>query len=270
MKAISIGQTSQVIQRGILIDISELAQAIEEEFGEIFHAFEPGWYHQLDEEHPTMPDMVKGVPQIYHTKGGEVVAPWGEQVTIVTDPNNAKSSVYNQDNEMVLSIYDQESARKNFPYAIRTICSRRPRLPVHGAKLVYEYISWIIDHACEWQPMDTPFEQYVKHLIRPEVLEAAEIREVDWTGVPSVRPRAGTISDATVPHVERGNKLIDALTDRLQFYSAHLRLTLDAFMGISTWETYQVTNRGINTIVIEKLGDYRILEWERLKKEGKI
>lgn len=283
MKALTIGQQPTVVQKEILLDISEIAWAIEEEFGEVFKPYAAGWYHQLDGDNPSMPDMIGTKWQIYHSKGGDVDAPWGEKITMVTDPNTASGSIYNEDCDMVVTIRAIDVSKKH-PYAERNVFSRRPRVPVRGAEVVREYVSWIIDHSCEWQPLDVPFEQYAKHLIDNIQIEAASVVEVNrelqhpdfgkihtdgpLRGQPKIRP--GEINDTHLPSVLHRNILFEQLKERLQFYSSPLRQTLDAFIGSSTWDTYSVDFRGHHSLHLRKLGDFRVLEWERLKKEGRI
>ena len=272
MKALAFGTQPTIIQREILLDISELAFLIEEEFGNAFKPYTAGWYHQLDLDEPCMPDMSPLGLQVYHTKGGEVLAPWGEKVTIITDPNTAAGSIYDQDGEMAVELRSLGMISMKYPYSPRNIFTRRPRFPVRGAEVVREYVSWIIDHSCEWQQLDTPFDQYAQHFLDKTQIEAAEVMQIDRsTQNPNLHKLPlGTISEDDLPYVEHRNILFEQLKERLQFYSAPLRLTLDAFMGASTWDTYSVAFRGMHSLHIRKLGDYRILEWERLKQEGKI
>jgi hypothetical protein len=273
MKALTYGQQPTVIQKAILLDISEIAWAIEEEFGDVFKPYTAGWYYQIDEVEPSMPDMAGMKQQIYHCKGGMTERLVGEveMVTVITDPNTALGSIYNDDGDLVVPLRTLEVSKKH-PYAARNVFSRRPKSPVRGAEVVREYVSWIIDHSCEWQPMDPPFEQYAKHLIDDIQIEAANVIEINSEladpNFKKVRP--GLINDTHLPNVLHRNILFEQLKDRLQFYSISLRQTLDAFIGRSTWETYSVKFRGHHSLHIEKLGDYRILEWERLKREKLI
>lgn len=273
MKALSYGQQPTVIQKAILLDISEIAWAIEEEFGEVFTPYTAGWYSQLDTDEPSLPAMVGHKLQEYHCKGGltERLVGEVEMVTVVTDPNVALGSIFNQDGELCVELRQMEISKKH-PYLARNIFTQRPSFPVRGAEVVREYVSWIIDHSCEWQPMDPPFEQYAKHLIDNIQIEAANVLEVNMElANPNFRKiHPGRVKDADLPTVLHRNVLFEQLKDRLQFNSIGLRQVLDAFVGRSTWDTYSVKFRGFHTLHIEKLGDYRVLEWERLKKEGKI
>lgn len=282
-----IHQAPQIIQKEMLVDVMELATLIEDEFQQVLTPYAPGWYRRMDEE-PVMPSYHPVTRELlsYHVKGGTREAPWGEMITPISDPNSATSDVFDQGGDLVLEIKGGSGrVKKVMPYEGRKqYFQAQPVIPVRGIQIVVEYITWLCDRNSEHNTFDIPFEQYAKKFIAEEHMRGAEILTIEPFEMSSetrtmiqcaeIKGRQkltiNSVSDELVPCVTHGNTLVAALQEHLEWHSKELRHMLDVFIGINTWEMINVKRHGVYGVMIQKEGDYRVLEWTRLKREGKV
>ncbi len=232
------------------LDIWDEAVLIEASLGEFLKPAKPGWYLQNN----PLPVMVAGQKYFEKING---------QLVEITDVRKLRSTIYDAHGNIVFS----------YPPHGRVMFFDHPMVPTIGLYIIKEYVEAVLNNNLRWVPNKVSFAERLKKYFRPLeeqpdiVLQVdANDRETligihDGTSVESLKTRFGAGIE-----ISRTEKIFHYCEEEIRSILMSVRDALAAFMGADDhWRIYECELKH-RTLMVKRLGDYRIWDYERIQQ----
>lgn len=238
------------------LDIWDEAILIEASLKDFLLPHKPGWYLQNN----PLPILLHDKKYFEKVNGALVE---------IKDVPAVRSTIYDQYGEIVFS----------YPPHGRVMFFDHPMVPTIGLHIIKAYVESVLSNNLRWVRNKQSFTERLKQFFlpindNPDVVVQADENTLEGqerivglhqgTSTPSLMVRHGAGIE-----IKRSDKIFFYCEEEIRSILMSVRDALAAFMGADDhWRIYECELKH-RTLMVKRLGDYRIWDYERILKELK-